>query len=433
VPELVLFIYIVIAVATIWLGVRVYGRWINHISIYGVVWGTQIILYQLKLIKYPDLSLETVVLIFGAWSIFVIASLTIRNFYATKETHVEKSVAISNGLMKTVLICLLVVGAVGTFQHWMVLIRLFGSVKSVIINGNLVYSVLHREARIPGMWPYIDSVTLAADFFGGYFACRRGRPIFLGIVPLFVELVEGISGFGRARLIIGTILWVSAFYLPQAKSRSMGRKILAGRIFMVATIIVIFAFGMEFVRSFRGARESFSGETASLSHIKGIGFITPSIYMYLSSDVAVLNKFLDYEFSGKGENTPIGGHTFGPFFRFFAHFGIVDEMPVYQKFYNVPVGTNTASYLRELYDDWGIVGVVLYVYLLGAISSWAFEAYHRKKSLVSLAFLSHVYVVVFYSFAVQATSYIYWLISLIASLLAASVVDTFGKDVENLV
>jgi oligosaccharide repeat unit polymerase len=427
-PELTTFIYIIVTVGTIWLGVRVYGRWINHITIYGVVWGTQIILYQLRLIKYPDLSLETTVLIFGAWAIFVISSLTIRNFYSAKEAPIEKPRKANSRLITIVLTGLIVVGTIGTLQHWMVLIRTFGGVKSVIINGNLVYSALRSESGIPGMWPYIDSVTLSADFFGGYFAGLRQRPVLLGIVPIFVELAEAISGFGRARLVIGTVLWGSAFFLPHLKRAKMGRHGLIKRAILITLIITIFAFGMEFVRSFRGARETFSGETTALSHVRGIGFITPSIYLYLSSDVAVLNKFLDYEFAGKVEHTPVGGNTLGPFFRFFAKFGIVDPMPAYQKFYAVPVGTNTGSYLRELYADWGILGTLVAVYLLGALTSWAFEVYHRKKTLVSLAFLSHLYVVVFFSFAVQGTSVTYWLISLVASMLAASIVDKPGKD-----
>ena len=84
-PELTLTLYVFVAVATVYCGVYVYRRWINHITIYGIMWGLQIILFQIRLIKYPDLSLETTLFIFGAWVVFVLASLTFRTFYSGQE------------------------------------------------------------------------------------------------------------------------------------------------------------------------------------------------------------------------------------------------------------------------------------------------------------------------------------------------------------
>ncbi len=426
-PELTLAIYVFVAVATVYLGAYVYRRWINHITIYGVMWGLQITLFQIRLIKYPDLSLETTVFIFGAWLVFVLASLTFRIFYSTKEWSTQGKHIANGNLITVVLLALTFVGAIGTLQHWMVLIRMFGGVKNAIISGNLVYSLSKREGGIPGMWPYVDSVGLSADFLGGVFAGLRKRPLVLGILPFVIELTNAVSGFGRSRLIIGAILWGTAFFLPQAKKAAENRKILVRRIVVVSSMVFIFAFGMQAVLTFRGARESFTGETTALSRVKGVGFITPSIYMYLSCDIPVLNKFLDYEFSGKVEHTPIGGFTFAPFFRLFSKFGIVDPMPVYEKFYTVPVTTNTGSFLRELYVDWGISGSLLITYILGGFVSILYEIYQRKKSLVLLSLLAHFYVVVFFTFALIATTLTYWLISLVFSVIGSLAVDKLGS------
>lgn len=196
---------------------------------------------------------------------------------------------------------------------------------------------------------------------------------------------------------------------------------------MISSIVLIFVFGMQAILTLRGARESFTGETTALSHVKGVGFITPSIYMYLSCDIPVLNKFLDYEFSGKVEHTPTGGFTFAPFYRLFSKFGIVDPMPVYEKFYNVPVYTNTGSFLRELYVDWGVAGSLLITYILGGFVSTVYEIYRRKKSLVALSILAHFYVVVFFTFALIATTLTYWLISLVASVIGTLIIEKFGN------
>jgi len=426
VPELTLLTYVLITVATIWLGLRVYGRWINHITIYGIVWGTQIVLFQLRLIKYYDFSPETTFLIFGAWAVFVVSSLTFKTFYSGNVPATRERTHEGVGFLTPVLVTFTLVGAIGTYQHWLVLIRLFGSIKNVIISGNVLYTLRTRESGIPGMWPYVDSFGLAADFLGGYFAAARGRPILLAMIPIVVQIANAISGFGRSGLVIGLILWGTAYFVPQANKRTRDWKSLRKRFLLVTSVLLISALGMELIREYRGTNESFAGETGSLSKAKGVAFIAPSVYLYLSSDVAVLNKFLDYEFSGETENTPVGANTFAPFFRLFSKYGISDYVREYQKFYNVPVGTNTGTYLRELYADWGIGGTMLAVYVIGALCSVAATVYDRRRTLSSLVILSHLYAFVFFTFMVMLSRATYWLISLVASLIAAAIVDKFS-------
>ncbi len=429
-PEIVLLSYIAITIFTVWVGLRAYGRWINHVTIYGVVWGTQIILFQLRFINYPDLSVETSAFIFGAWLVFVVAALTFRRFYAAKELNNRAIFPLDMGVTTIVLVLFTVIGALGTYQHWTVLLKMFGSVKGAIVNANLLYSFRRSEAGFPGMWPYVDSVSLAADFLGGYYAGQRRKPIVLGVLPFVVELANAIASFGRSRLIIGAILWGTAFFLPQAKSIGVDWKTTRKRVLTLLSIVLIFVFGMEFVRTFRGVNESFTGEKTSLSRLKGVGFVTPSIYLYLSSDVAVLNRFLDYEFAGDGEHTPVGGNTFAPFYRIFAKLGLTQTVLEYQKSYRVPASTNTASYLRELYADWGIGGAMFFVYLTGALTSYVYEQYQRRKSLILLALLAHLNVVVFFSFAVQATRWGYWVISLAVSIVGALAIEKYSKSVK---
>ncbi len=409
-----------------WIGVRAFGRWINHITIYGMVWGIQVILFEMRLIAYHALSFETTMFIFGSWAVFVFSSLTIRNFYSNKMPETRALPAPRHDVLTIVLVTLTLIGAIGTYQHWTVLLRMFGSVKGVVFNANLMYALRREEGGIPGMWPYVDSVSLAADFVGGYFAGLRRRPILLAVAPFIVELANAIAAFGRSRLLIGIILWGTAFFFTQVKKQATERSARWKQVVLLASILIIFIFGMEFIRQFRGMRESFSGETTSLSHMNGVGLITPSIYLYLSSDVAVLNKFLNYEFSGRVEHTPIGGNTFAPFFRLFAKIGLTDPVLEYQKSYSVPASTNTASYLRELYADWGIGGTLFFVYLLGAFCSVAVEAYRRRKSLTLLAIVAHLHVAVFFSFFVQVSRLGYWIVSLVFAVIASMIIDKYS-------
>lgn len=93
----------------------------------------------------------------------------------------------------------------------------------------------------------------------------------------------------------------------------------------------------------------------------------------------------------------------------------------------MPTLSNTGSYLKDLYVDWGIVGTMFIVYLLAITCSLVFESYRRKKSIVLLAVLCHLYVLVFFTFALQATVWTYWLISLAGSVLGAVIIENSGR------
>jgi hypothetical protein len=421
--DIALFFYVIISLATIWLGVKVYGQWVNHITIYSTVWGVQIVLFQMRLINYNDLSIEALVFIFGAWVVFIIASLTFRNFYRGSSflNDERKQSHFSDSSLTIALVVLTLVGAVGTYQHWMLLIKTFGSVQNAIINGNIIYS-LTRKGGIPGEWQYIDSASLSASFLGGYFIRMKRKFVILGVIPFITVFAESLTSFGRAKLILALVLWGVGFFVSKPQERNKIRKVMKNQVLILVSVALIFVLGVELVQVIRNAsaKHSFAGESSTLSQTKGIaGLIGPSLYMYLSSDLAVLNKFLTYDFSGKIEHQETGANTLAPIYRILSRFDLTEYPPHYQPFYAVPVFTNTGTYLRELYADWGLFGTFIMVYLLGAICSVTYEVYHVNRSLIALAVLAHLYVIVFFSFAVQATRLGYWVSSLIFAIMAA--------------
>lgn len=163
------------------------------------------------------------------------------------------------------------------------------------------------------------------------------------------------------------------------------------------------------VRSTRGSIESFSGSSQKLNELKGNFFLTPSLYLYACSHIGVFNKYLELDYEKR--NRP-GEITFQPVFNFLSKFGVVHHPPFYDKGYFIPMWSNTGTYLKPLFEDFGPLGIYLGPFILGFFTSLLWFNFFEKKSLISLIYLSYFYVLIIFSFLTMFSRTGIWLISL---------------------
>ena len=194
-----------------------------------------------------------------------------------------------------------------------------------------------------------------------------------------------------------------------------------------ATILIIIFFGgsslVKATRVSDDTSSSYSGASKELRQTKSSIFISPSLYLYLSSDVGVLSKYL----SSKGEATGFGQNTFMTLYSFLAKLDVITKPSEYQKGYFIPMWTNTGTYLRELHADFGIAGVFVGPYLLGLLITWLWFKFYEKKSLISFVFLVNLNIIVGFSFFVMATRVLYWFTSLVLILILIPVLERVAQ------
>jgi len=181
-------------------------------------------------------------------------------------------------------------------------------------------------------------------------------------------------------------------------------------IFATIILLVFFIGAASLVRVSRMSdkTENFTGASSTLMKTKENFIISPSVYLYLSSDIGVLSKYL----SSEGEKTNIGQNTFLTVYTFLAKLDLVEKPPIYQKYYKIFAWTNTGTYLRELHADFGIAGVLLGPYLLGLLITWLWFKFYENKNLLIFAFFVFLNIIVGLSFFVIATRILYWATSL---------------------
>jgi oligosaccharide repeat unit polymerase len=230
---------------------------------------------------------------------------------------------------------------------------------------------------------------------------------------------------GRAKILLTGMLFFGAYFLARntlAQSRILQPMSKVRRLLALGVVLAILLIAVEFVRGYRGVYERFYGTSTQLSKLERSAFVTPSIYLYFSSQVGVFNAY----WKAGGENPFPGSNTFAPLFRILAKLGIADDVPYFQKFYNVPIYTNTGTYLRELHADFGVVGIIAAPYLLGFFCTYFWFRVKRQSKFVSIALLTHLYMIVLCSFLFQVTRLGEWVVSLIASLVICYFIDRQG-------
>ncbi|MCL4538408.1 MAG: oligosaccharide repeat unit polymerase [Bacteroidetes bacterium] len=406
-------------------GKRAFGRWFNPVSVYSGIWGVMLGMHELKLLKYTDMHTYTWLLIFASWGMFLFGGYTALHSQGKKDQQSPSEVAVDERLLAKWILILCAIGTIGVVQHWMVLIRNFGSISSAIVLGSIVYSArIHGE--LPGMMPYVADTILAAVSLAGVYFAKRRKVGLVVIIPMVLASVESMAWMGRAKIIISGILIFSAFSFTtlsgtRAKYTKKGKWSI---IISSVVVVLIVAIASEGILSMRKSTEKFYGASQTLNKLHGVPFLTPSIYVYLSGQVAVLDKFLQYEMDGTGEKLVFGENTFAPVFRVVSKLlGGGDYVSAYQRFYMVPVALNTGTYLRELYVDFGELGPLIFPYILGFVASLLYIEIKRRPKLWKIVLLAHIFVIIVFSFMMQAMRWGYWWDSVIISLVVARILE----------
>jgi hypothetical protein len=395
-----LWLTLLLASIFVLLGRFLFHGWFNHLSIYAGIWGFSLSALQLELIDYYPFAGETWLFVAAGGFAFIFGSITpVAAWFAAggpaPAAPAVPAPAAAGRELETLRLVLWVLNAIAlatVIQHWVMVLRQFGSVANVLFWGNLVYS-FRVERGIPGAIPYFDALALAGSLLAGAYTARSGKVRPVAVLPFLIVLANEIAVMGRARLIMAAVLFVSGYFFTPRRARVRTVHALGSRLARAATVIValtVLLAGAEFVRSTRGATEQFRGAKPALYRLTQDAFITPSMYLYASAQTVVFSQYLK---SG-GEATPWGNNTFAPVYRILGKLGFDVGSGTYQKFYRTPHPSNTGTYLRELHADFGPAGVLLGPYLLGITATLAWRRVVRRFRYADLAVLGYVYTLV---------------------------------------
>ena len=289
----------VISILGILLGKFLFKKWLNHLTLYCFLFGTSFFLYELKLLPYVNIIPFAWFIIIVSFLSFFGGTLTIisaRNLFKENPTFIEQSdISIkifSDGgkTLKYAIILFSLISIYSTIEFWMVLIKQFGSIPGVLINAQIIYR-LNINGELKGATPYIYLFGFVAVFFTGIYTAYNRKFTLLSFVPLLSIIIKEIGGAGRAAMSVALVEFVLSFflfrYLLNNDSSKRFKFSKTSAIVASSILIVIFIVAVSLVRISRASEtsEKFSGASRELTQSKENIILSPSIYLYVSSNV----------------------------------------------------------------------------------------------------------------------------------------------------
>jgi oligosaccharide repeat unit polymerase len=353
-----------------------------------------------------------------------------RNLYKENPTLIEKSdisfKIFSDGgkTLKYVIILFSLISIYSTIEFWMVLIKQFGSIPGVLINAQIIYR-LNISGELKGSTPYIYLFGFVAVFFAGIYTAYNRKFTLLSFVPLISIIIKEIGGAGRAAMSVALVEFVLSFflfrYLLNNDSSKRFKFSKTSAIVASTILIAIFIVAVSLVKISRASEtsEKFSGASRELTQSKENIILSPSVYLYASSNVGVLSKY----FSSKDENTGFGQNTFQTFYLILAKLELIKRPYEFPKGYYIPMWTNSATYLRDLHADFGIAGVLLGPYFIGLLVTWLWFKFYERKSIVAFTLLVYIYLIVVFACLGIVTRFHFWTLALLFILLFIPVLE----------
>ena len=416
---MVILIIILLLTLLLIMGKQIFGKWLNPLSIYILPWSMMLILYDLNFLRYYELTSMTWLVAGAALFSFICGILLIKILHKPSDS-VKQYVFVNNvNILKYVIIIFASIGLIDVIVHWSVLFKMYGSLPGIIIHANEIYR-LRIENKIPGIIPYLVGFSYSAVFFAGVYSAYRGRITMISVFPLLDVVLKEIANVGRSGILLAFLIYLLSYFFAGHVLKSAGklqRKKISIRtqILSIVTVIVILVTGASVVRSIRGTYENFAGASKALSKTRGGLVITPSIYLYFSAHIGVLNQFLKDQNVNKG----FGENTLLTAYSILSKFDLVERPSDYQDGYRVPFWTNTGTYLRELIEDFGYVGIFVFPFLLGMSAMFSWFRLSEKKDLLSLVLLTYLNSIIGISFLMMITRSGIWTISFSVVLITA--------------
>jgi oligosaccharide repeat unit polymerase len=397
-----------------------------------------IVLYELRLIVFVDISLLTWFIIYTAFFLFLAGILIV----VAGRIHSGKQVITGNinsadpkiltaffydggARIRYLILIFSVIGIFSGLQHWSVLIAKHGSIGGVLLAAGDIYRQ-RVEGDVPGVIPYLYILAYCAVILSGFYTAYHGKLSLYSILPIIAVIIKEMAIIGRAGIFFGLLEFITAFFLfRHILSKYKITKLSRTHIVFTGVVILSLAIvSSAVVKQFRGQFESYKSSSQTLRDLKDNPLVSPSIYLYLSSDIGVLTQY----FEQMSENVPVGQNTLLPVYNVLSKFDLVEHPRFYPKGYFIPMWSNSATYLRDIHADFGSAGLFLVPFLLGLLTTYFWYRYQDRGGMVDLTILIFLFLIIEETMFYFITRSIVWMFSLFVLLLISALFERAQKN-----
>ena len=385
------------------LGKRSYGSWFNPVSLYSLVWEIAVGLHESKLITFYELSGYTWFIIFLMQTLFVVScfagihsKLVIGNFRPTSSNEVDNK-ELKKQIKKYIIITTSV-ASIAIFTSLYGTISRFGT--QLLSNLTSIYAARVYNQETAKTIPYIGSFLYIALPLCGIYLKRFGFS-FLAVPPFVLAFLDALNSGGRAGIVFSMILFASAYYITDMNA-STGKKPIAKRrkVFMYIGV-AIFAVMIIVISIQRNAGQNLTYATPAFEKIFGNNLLVYKTMTYIAGPIGVLNEYL------KTSELHFGQNTFLTVFNLLNKLGIGERVEQYQEWFYTPLPCNVGTFIRELIEDFTVVGAAISVLIFGYATSRSYmnaKKDYNTRSKVMWAILSLVLLLSFFDWKLRSSN-----------------------------
>lgn len=374
-------------------------------GIYTISWNGLFFLYSLNIVDYQQISTEAIYIIFFSYIFFAIGSLSqelpkhflkrsnnkLKNNHSQSYNNVD---SIKRGI--NVAIFFSVIGGL----LWLVQIVSILGVGNLFNHDNAYLfraNIMHQLNPLFSYFIYVFSLggSILIGLLLSKYNIFKKKYLLIFFGPLIVAFILG----QRAFLIISIFCFIAPLLTSNYKI-TMGVKNKGNKFIIQAISLLVVLF-----ISIGSIRGNFDSDTSTNFFIN----IVNKIYTYLTGSFVAFSKVLD----NWGGELAYGVNTFTPVAKFTNLFGMTNfDSDLIKSIENgrepvfIPYLFNVYSYLWDVISDFGIIGLFIFVWLLGFISSYLWNRCRfRRHITTSDILLTLILVYLLYSFIASITNY----------------------------
>ena len=373
-----------------------YHRVFSSINFYLSIWVAMVFFHSLKWIDYYTLETNTWLVIFATT---VLAFLGFRFGSIIRPKNLSFMKEMDKKRMEKTILIISFLSMLAIIPNTFFLIRKYGF-NLLSKTSQIYYDNFNGNA--PPNIPYLSALAqLGCVLSGIYFSYYKFKPVI--VLPVVLSMLAILPSGSRGGLILTVFFCVLPLCLKKRKilrlqlSKKQQKKKKRRIILLIVAIVLLFV-ALTISRSVQLDPNIYQYMSKNMSSIARVAPAVFKLYQYFASPIGVLNAYLQHP------DFYFGGNTFGPLYNIINKLGGSLQYNRYQKFYNIPIETNVGTWIRELCEDFGYIGmfamVLLFSLLVGFYEHRAVK-YQNRDDIIMASVLGTIFVMTFFVWYVR--------------------------------
>jgi len=407
-------VFIILAIFCFKTSKVIYKSYFSPFSLYGGTWSFVLATYYFSIISYIKLSDITQFVIFSSLFSFLLGGI-IPGFYFNIKRK-KNLISLNNQKnfdIKKIKFFLLITSIFGFICILIFFIKILNSfgyrilyegleVRRELTVGGWTGAGVIGELGLGGFRTYGLAATYISSVFGGFYTAIKRHFYLFAYLPILNAFIYGIGYLGRSDFLNIIIIFFVSYYLGK---KSISERIITRDFFpyAICSLVIIVMF-LSIISYFRFGSYS----KVEIYSDNKIPPIVIHYYRYLTNKIPALEVAL----TTYNDKFYMGLKTFFPLAILLYKFKFIDYLPDAYYVHDVvwvPVPSNTFTYLRPIYEDFGLIGVLIFPFLFGFISSYIQVKNIINPSLTKIYILSFLYLMAIFCFKLFVLTASLWI------------------------